>query len=489
MPLRRNLTILSVFLIVPFLVITSFLLYNFDRFCTSYDTAVANVTNANRYNLTFKENIDAVLYQMVARSVNKNELRQELGMPDPDDLINDAEGTFMSLKEASASSAARDTTESILKLMVTLRKRVNDIDSSLHNQGSYDENMMRLDTDIRILTELIQKRINEYIYYEAANMENIRIKMLMQRDILVRFTLITVFVMLAVSIFFSAYITRSITKPVEELCRITERVGTGDFSTWENREEENEIAVLNNSINSMVGQLGQLVDNIRTEQINSRNLELRLLQAQINPHFLYNTLDNIVWLAEDGRTEDVENLVTYLSQFFRAMLSGGREFISIKQEISHVEAYLSIQSFRYRDILSYEINVPEEFSDYYIIKMTLQPVVENALYHGIKYKRQPGRIRIGIREEGENLIFIIEDDGIGMKEEELLRVRRLINGMESPGEDNSGFGLVNVAERMRLRYGVNYGMNFESEYGRGTRVEIQIPKLNENEVPVEFKSV
>lgn len=474
--LRAKLILLTIVLITPFLAMTGFILYQLDRFGNSYDTIVQNVAEANHYNIAFKEEMDYVMYQMIARSLKKNEVEPALGLKDPDRLITEAEQTFESLQSTSNSIHANELTLSIIKLMITLRKRMNDINAAIGMEGSYDENMLRLDTDIRILTQLIQERIMEYIYYEAASMENIRAQMEYQRDLLMRNTILMVVFLSVLAVMLSVYITGTITKPVEELCRVTERVGRGEFSARADDEGSNEIAILGRSFNSMIAQIGQLVENIRKEQINSRNLELRLLQAQINPHFLYNTLDNIVWLAEDGRTEDVEAIVTALSRFFRTTLSGGRDFIRIREELDHIEAYLSIQAFRYRDILSYKIDIPERFHEYAIIKMTLQPIVENALYHGIKNKRGMGEIRIGIEEGQDNLKLFVEDDGIGMTEEELVRLLRIVDGMEKPGEDNAGFGLANVAERLRLSYGEQYGLSIISTYGKGTKVEILIPK-------------
>ena len=206
------------------------------------------------------------------------------------------------------------------------------------------------------------------------------------------------------------------------------------------------------------------------------DLELKLLQAQINPHFLYNTLDNIIWLAEDGRKDEVEDIASSLSRFFRTTLSGGRDFIKIKEELDHIEAYLHIQRQRYRDILSFRLNVPEALSEYLIIKMTLQPIVENALYHGIKNKRGGGTIEISAREEGGYVYLTVGDDGMGMDEQRLSDLRDIIAGKIKPAADNTGFGMSNVAERMRLNYGRNCGIKVTSEYGVGTKVEIYIPK-------------
>ena len=206
-------------------------------------------------------------------------------------------------------------------------------------------------------------------------------------------------------------------------------------------------------------------------------MELKLLQSQINPHFLYNTLDNIIWLSQADRKEDVASLVMSLSRFFRTTLSGGRDIIPLKEEISHVEAYLQIQQFRYRDILSYRIELPQELTEVPVIKMTLQPLVENALYHGIKYKREMGEIKISARKEGEKACICVTDNGIGMKEEDLEHLRNLLAGTEKPAPDNSGFGIVNVDQRLKLNFGEAYGLTIESVYGEGTTITVHTPGL------------
>lgn len=427
--LRGRLTVFGIILIVPFIVITAILIYQMNQVAGLYDQIVQNITRANTYNTVFKEDMDAVMYQMVARSLTKDEVEEELGMKSPDELIDNATATFSELWEKTPSDAAKQRLTSILKLLDTLSARADEINSTVKTSGHYDENMMRLDTDIRIITELIQERISEYIYYESVSMETMRTEIDQRRKGIIRVAIVAVL---------------------------------GTF-----------LAVV-----LLVVQITKLFESIRIEQQNSRNLELRLLQAQINPHFLYNTLDNIVWLSEDDRKEDVAAIVTSLSRFFRTTLSGGRDFISLGQELSHVEAYLEIQQFRYRDILSYRIDVPEDLKNLLIIKLALQPVVENALYHGIKNKRGMGEIQIRVEEKDEkDLLLTVEDDGIGMDGESLEHLRGIIAGEIRPAEDNSGFGMSNVAERLRLNYGEKASVFVDSEYGRGTKVQILIPKM------------
>ncbi|MCR5771649.1 MAG: histidine kinase [Butyrivibrio sp.] len=431
----KKLTVMVLVMLIPFSMITVFLLYTLNRFGNSYNLVVSNVAIANQYNLEFREEYDAVLYQMVARSITKDAINEELGLTNPDDMTESVRQSFDSLVTGSTSQNARKSAESVLKLLTTLDDRCNDINNNIIDGGAYDVNMSALDNDIRVITELIQERISEYIYYEAGSMELIRSAMETERIKLIRAIGIFFVVFLIFVLFLVIYLSSAITQEVDIL-----------------------------------------VGEVKSEQINSRNLELKLLQSQINPHFLYNTLDNIVWLSEGGRKDDVTGIVTSLSRFFRTTLSGGLDYITIKQEISHIESYLQIQRFRYRDILNYEIDIPEGFLGYRIIKMTLQPVVENALYHGIKNKRGGGTIKISMHHLNNDLEIDVEDDGIGMKEIDTLKLQRLADGLEKAREDNAGFGMANVGERMRLNYGAEYGLKIESEYQKGTKVRIIFPK-------------
>ena len=197
--------------------------------------------------------------------------------------------------------------------------------------------------------------------------------------------------------------------------------------------------------------------------------------------FLYNTLDTIVWLIESNEPDEAVTMVVTLSDFFREILSKGKEFISIKEEEKHISSYLQIQEMRYRDILEYDIQLDQVIYKYQILKLTLQPVVENALYHGIKYKRAKGCIHIHGEKEGDIIRLTVRDDGVGMDEEELEQLRQQI---EKPcQETEKGFGLANVNERIHMYFGPEYGMKIQSQKGKGTTVEIVIPAILE--APVE----
>jgi two-component system sensor histidine kinase YesM len=274
-------------------------------------------------------------------------------------------------------------------------------------------------------------------------------------------------------------ITKSIYAPIKKLHDVTTTIARRDLETLVTTDNADEITELGMSFNVMVGKIKELLDAKITEHENLKKAELRALQAQINPHFLYNTLDAIIWMAEARKTDKVVELVHELSRFFRISLSKGRDWITVREEVEHVVSYLAIQKMRYRDILDFKVEVPDNLFDGQILKLTLQPLVENALYHGIKNKRNGGTITVrGRRLEGDLLQIRIEDDGIGMTQERLAEIRALLDididaANEVTGE--GGYGVNNVNQRIKLYYGQAYGLTIESEYMHGTSVSVVIP--------------
>jgi two-component system sensor histidine kinase YesM len=231
-----------------------------------------------------------------------------------------------------------------------------------------------------------------------------------------------------------------------------------------------EVQLLSDGIESMVGHLKRQIERNTEQEKQRRRTELALLQAQINPHFLYNTLDTIIWLIESSEISEAVAMVSSLSNFFRFSLSRGQNVITLKEEQQHIRSYLEIQHMRYRDLMEYDIDIPEELDAYILPKLTLQPLVENALYHGIKIRRRKGLIRVSGRAEDDHLILEVADDGCGMSEERLEEVRSLL--VEGKKE---GFGLRTVHQRIQILFGTEYGLTFESTPDVGTRIFVKIP--------------
>ncbi|THF73303.1 HAMP domain-containing protein [Cohnella fermenti] len=283
--------------------------------------------------------------------------------------------------------------------------------------------------------------------------------------------LFTVFLAVLVSWFF----TNSIIKPVRKLRRIMQRVEEGELHLRFEGRSKDEIGQLGDSFNKMVQEIEQLIHMVYSEQKGKREAELKVLQEQIKPHFLYNTLDTIQWMAQDRDADDIVEIVIALTNLFRIGLSRGNEHIPLEDEIKHVESYLIIQMMRYEGKLSYQINeLPYQLKKSKVLKLILQPLVENAIYHGIKMKKGKGHIRIESEARDGKLVLSVIDNGLGMKPEQLEIIRQGVIHVGNP-EHKDGFGLFNVNERIRLTYGISYGIEVHSEYEAGTRVEVFLP--------------
>lgn len=472
--LKNRLNMLLLVCLVPLTVIVVYLLVLLNRFSERYDVIVENITMANAYNIEFKEDIDYLMYIIVVNSERAEEL---VDTEQPHVMINEAREVFQNLYEIADEDYARNRLQRILKSLNTLEDRVEDIEADALVSGSYDKNMERLDLNIRVLTELIQEQIQKYIYYEATNLEVLREGIRSDVEATIRASILGAGIILLGAFIINRRIMINIMEPIQKICEVANQAGQGDFEVRAQEGNADELVVLSTSFNQMVERIGHLVEDIRVEQLNLRATELKLLQAQINPHFLYNTLDAIIWLAESNQKEEVVMMVSALSDFFRTTLSKGRDYVSVQEEETHIRSYLQIQQFRYRDILEYEIHIPPELYQYQILKLTLQPLVENALYHGIKNKRGLGHILVTGEQEGDNLVFVVRDNGKGMDSERLAYVKKLISGELKDKDTPSGFGLFNVEQRIRLNYGPEYGIQFFSEYGEWTEVRVVIPAV------------
>jgi two-component system sensor histidine kinase YesM len=273
-------------------------------------------------------------------------------------------------------------------------------------------------------------------------------------------------------------ISASIYIPIKKLHNVTATITGNDLQALVTTHNVDEITELGISFNIMIGQIRELLNAKISEQENLQKAELRALQAQINPHFLYNTLDTIVWMAESNKSDQVIDIVKALASFFRIALSKGKDWIPLRQEVEHVRSYLTIQKMRYRDILDYEIDVEEALLDSTILKLTLQPLVENALYHGIKTKRDGGKIVVQARRlEDDKVLLRVCDDGVGFTPYKLAQIQEVLaedSGEITRGDD--GFGLENVHRRIQLYYGKQYGLSLQSHYRGGTQVSVMIPQ-------------
>ena len=292
-----------------------------------------------------------------------------------------------------------------------------------------------------------------------------------------RYTLLVavaaIFLATAMSLGFSA----SFTGPISRLRRLMGEAEQGNLEvSFDTRRYSGEIRQLGSSFNSMMDKIRELLKLVYREQQDKREAEIRTLQAQIKPHFLYNTLDTIRWMAEEHQAHEIVKLVSALTRLFRISLSRGREIISLSDEIDHVRSYLYIQKVRYEDKLHYAIDVPESLLNLRVNKLILQPLVENAIYHGIKQKRGEGHIRVSARADGDRLILTVEDDGAGMTMEKCAELNAALS-QPAAKEYDHGYGIFNVNDRIRLSYGAEYGLHYQINESGGITVTLCCPAV------------
>ena len=421
--LATQIRISYIILLLPSVAFMVFAFYNMWQINERNNSMLNSVVKASEFSLEFKEDFDYETYLLIVGNVSPD----ETNLPQ---RLSDARGVVDSLKQYTDTEDNRKRLQYAEKYLNNLETYIKKIEDNLAYEDRYDDNMIIWENDVQIVTSLLQETINEYIYYEN---RQIQITQAENNELFIDIVEMSVGILAfsLVSMTIVSYIGPIwITRPIEE--------------------------------------------QVKKEQKMLRKSEFDLLQSQINPHFLYNTLDAIIWSAEAGNQKQVVNMVGNLSDFFRLSLNKGKETVTVREELQHVKSYLEIQQIRYQDILDFEISVNEELNSFKIPKLTVQPVVENALYHGIKNKRGGGKITVSGKANEEDFVIIVEDNGKGMTEERLAEVKR---GIEEGSTDrNVVYGLYNVNERIKLNYGEEYGITVKSFFDKGTRVEIKLPK-------------
>ncbi len=278
---------------------------------------------------------------------------------------------------------------------------------------------------------------------------------------------------------FSLKLSDNITRPIKSLRDIMRKTEEGDLSLRFESNSRDEIGDLGISFNHMITTIGQLLERVRHEEDQKRKAELKIVQEQFKPHFLYNTLDTINWMAREHKAMDIVKLVDALTNVFRISLSHGKDYITIKEEVNYISSYLYVQKTRYEDKLIFSVDAQEECMNTLVPKLILQPVLENAIYHGIKLKRGTGHINVDIHRQDDMICMSVSDDGKGMDENTRAHLQSLLQTGKKEGEitpdDNQSFGLYYVKERLQLRYGDNYKVEVESTEDIGTKISIFIP--------------
>ena len=282
----------------------------------------------------------------------------------------------------------------------------------------------------------------------------------------------------AVLILTDLLLLRLITHPVSQLSAVMERFGVGDLSVRAQAEGIGELRTLADHFNSMAERIQGLMRQVIANEKEKRHMERKLLQSQITPHFLYNTLDSIIWMIQSGEYEGAGKMVSLLAKFFRVSLSQGKDIIPLRKEIEHAVSYLSIQNIRFKDKFEFTTDIDASLLDYLCPKITIQPIIENAVYHGMEGKYDDGEIELSVHEVDGNICIAVSDNGGGMTEEQ---IDYILHNKVVSSKRGSGVGVHNVDDRLKLLYGPEYGVTIESVLDEGTTVRMTIPKVRETD--------
>jgi len=459
-------------LLVPLVLILCFCFYHLWDINHNYESMLNSTVVAGEFSLDFKKDFDYETYLVIV----ENKTPEESNL---DSMLREANRIVEGLERLTTSEQNKNRLKSVKRYLDNLEIYKQRIEDNLAEGNRYEDNLRIWENDVQIVTALIQESVSQYSHYEVKELQKSHEEQQLFFEEMVKYLLIAFGAIFILLLFLSYFIPLSITRPILRLEKVTKQVAEGDLSVRSDVENGVEVRALSDSLNTMIDKINDLLEQVTTEQVRLRKAEFELLQAQINPHFLYNTLDTIIWLAEAGEQKKVVSMVGSLSDFFRSTLSRGKDIVTLKDELQHVRSYLEIQQVRYQDILQYEIEVPEEMYACRLPKITIQPLVENALYHGIKNKRGVGRIRITCCRTENGCKLRVVDNGIGITRERLAQVQDGILNKVLTGKDI--YGLYNVNERIRLNFGEAYGISIKSEYGEGTVVSVLVPYVESEE--------
>lgn len=443
-----------------------------------YDKIITNVSYANDINQIAKTTIPNELWDIVCGRKNFAQGNQYI-------MLNEVFSGIRAMKMNSMDSINQEKLEVANRTCTTLLNNIKKLEQQIKEGSSVKENEAFLD-DIRSITVLFSDVMQDFIMSE--------IRIATQTNQSIKISSITLTVLQIIILLFSAIVSissfvsasKNINSSLSNMEEFSTEIAQGNLSARTSTPDLLELKPLAKNMNIMASQIDLLIKQNIEEEKNFQKAEMKALQAQITPHFLYNTLDTILWLAEEEKTDDAVKITKALSDFLRISLSRGHEWVTIQQEIDHIKNYLTIQKIRYSDVLNYEIVVNDELMNYKTIKLVLQPLVENAIYHGIKNKRGRGNLQVHadfVDESKTAIRFLVQDDGAGFSAERLHEVSsELADAFENSEKLNSVYGLYNVNKKLKLYYGnKTNGLEIKSEHHKGASISFVIPCMTGEE--------
>ncbi|MCQ6561209.1 cache domain-containing sensor histidine kinase [Paenibacillus mendelii] len=281
-----------------------------------------------------------------------------------------------------------------------------------------------------------------------------------------------------IGILFAIIIASTVHRPLQKMIHAMRKAKKGDFDIRVMDKREDEFGYLFIHFNEMVARIKELINELYVQKLLKQDIQLKMLGSQINAHFLYNTLDSVHWIARIHKVDDISTMIFGLSKYLRLSLNEGKDEVLISQVVHLIDSYIMIQKVRYQDKFSLHVNADESLMDYKVLKFIFQPIVENAIYHGLEKKSSKGRLDIAFMKDGSCLKFVVADDGAGIEPDKLSELKLILRG-DHPEEDRN-FALRNINSQIKIAYGMQYGIEIESRYGEGTKVTMTIPLLKRN---------
>ena len=456
--------IIALMIVLPVTTIVSSLFQS-----ARYDRMITNVSKTNRLNQIVKTDISNEIWDIIAGN-KKFEAGSQY------EIIGTINARLDDIMKTTEVTGNRQMLEVAGRAVKTLTAYVDRLGEQMKNNYHVSENEKILE-EIRGVSALISDILQDFIVLEIESAERTNEQIKITVWILAGLQLFIVICVTVFAVFAQRSVSRSINNPIKELERLSTQIASGDLDARADSPHVNELDNLTENLNIMAVKIKALIEANTREQQNLQKSEMKALQAQITPHFLYNTLDTIIWLAEVQQYDQVISVTRAFSNFFRISLSRGKEWITVGEEIEHVRSYLTIQKIRYRDILDYTVECDGGIESCTVLKLILQPLVENALYHGIKNKRGRGVLSVRAWREDGYLNFSVEDNGIGMTVERLADVMSQIQGNSDPEGLSTVYGLYNVNKRLELYYNSGTLLSIGSAYKEGTRVSFRVPEV------------
>lgn len=470
-------TLMLALTVIPILVISAVYLISHQQ----YQKIIRNVQVADDIMQRAEVEIrDSLWYQIIGKE------KEEAS---PIRIIYRYENELNELKQLATTTELRQTADVALRLLQTIEHYAWQIESNITNDVPVAENEILLE-EIDSVNEQLSETLQEYVTKEIdlATAQSRQISRLIYFLLLVESV-----VVIGLLVFihrFRKKLDREINEPIEDISRMVEKIAHGN---WQARVPQLGLAEMDRlgaDLNDMADQVEILFDQNTQKQKNLAVSEMKVLQAQITPHFIYNTLDAILTLAQQEETKLVEEATLALSNYFKITLNKGREWITVARELEHVRSYLDILKIRYGPILSYEICVDEIIHDQILLKMILQPLVENAMYHGIKNSRRRGLIEIlggyTDTDDGQKIFFTVSDNGIGMSDHKLAEItanlQQISDTPDAAFSLESGYGLYNVYQRLCLYFGEEARLLIDSVPNQGTTMTLLLPVINKESV-------